>query len=98
MLRPYASGVVAHGWNIDEELLVRCSRLVRPFFGGWNAGGAGGVVRQAHCWVLRQPAGSPCGEGVGVCFWFEYGSSGRGYTRQLAGCGAHGCLVGSSVA
>ncbi len=39
MPRPYVSGVVAHGWNIDEEspcsgwLLVR---LVRPSSGGWH--------------------------------------------------------------
>ena len=61
--RPYVSGVVAHGWNIDEEspcpgwLLVRQVRLLRGAVTGWNAVYRVVGVRQAHCWVLRQPAG-----------------------------------------
>lgn len=40
--RPFVSGVVAHGWNIDEEspcpgwLLVRLVRLLREVVTGWN--------------------------------------------------------------
>jgi len=43
MLRPYASGVVAHGWNIDEESLVGCSKLVRlrPLLRAGGVCGAG---------------------------------------------------------
>ncbi|GHH80446.1 hypothetical protein GCM10017772_48580 [Promicromonospora soli] len=52
---PHVLVVVAHGWNIDEELLVQRTRPVRPL-GGWNAEVVVGVVRRAHCWVLRQPA------------------------------------------
>lgn len=42
MPRPYASGVVAHGWNIDEGsplpgwLLVRLVCLLREVVTGWN--------------------------------------------------------------
>jgi len=58
--RPYASGVVAHGWNIDEEPLravLEASTPASPSGGaGWNAEGAGVVACRAHCWVLRQPA------------------------------------------
>ena len=41
--RPYASGVVAHGWNIDEESLVGCSKLVRlrPLLRAGGVCGAG---------------------------------------------------------
>src|SRR5690606_39168590 len=31
--RPFASGVVAHGWNIDEESPCRWLKLVRPACG-----------------------------------------------------------------
>ena len=61
--RPYVSGVVAHGWNIDEGspcpgwLLVRQVRLFREAVTGWNAVGRVVGVRRAHCWVLRPPAG-----------------------------------------
>jgi hypothetical protein len=59
--------------------------------GGWNAETVVGVVRRAHCWVLRQPA-------VGRGFL-----GGTGHRVVVIPAGllvvvSAGCLVGSSVA
>ena len=66
--RPYASGVVAHGWNIDEEppravldASTPCSRLRGS--GLERCGCLWGLACRAHCWVLRQPAAGSCRPG-----------------------------------
>jgi len=41
MPRPYVSGVVAHGWNIDEELPVRVLAASTPSVGGLERGESG---------------------------------------------------------
>ena len=42
MPRPYASGVVAHGWNIDEESLCHGMAASTPVLvTGWNVAGRG---------------------------------------------------------
>ncbi len=74
MPRPYVSGVVAHGWNIDEEspcsgwLLVR---LVRPSSGGWHglergqSGGGGSPSTLLGPEATGRPAPHECCERVG---------------------------------
>jgi hypothetical protein len=92
MPRPYASGVVAHGWNIDEESLIGCSKLVRLRLllraGGVCGAGTWRVVwvgvRQAHCWVLRQPAA-----GSGLHGWCSF----LRVRAVLVGAGSRGCRV-----
>ena len=88
--------VVAHGWNIDEELLVAWCllvRLVSALAWAWVGTGTWGrpVACRAHCWVLRQPA-------VGRGFL-----GGTGHRVVVIPAGllvvvSAGCLVGSSVA
>jgi len=94
--RPYASGMVAHGWNIDEEspcpgrLLVR--QVVSPSGGthGLERGLLGGGGSPSTL-LGPETTGELVPSGVGVgCFWIEYGSRGSCHTRRLAGSGGAG--------
>jgi hypothetical protein len=97
--RPHASGVVAHGWNIDEESpgLVTAASTPAPWWGGQERGGhgAGGLLS-----TLLGPEATgrlSCGRVVG-CFCEDTGHWVAVQTGRLAGGGGCGCLVGSSVA
>ena len=105
MPRPYASGVVAHGWNIDEEFLSRvleaststsspaCRRGVR----GWNVEGVRGWACQAHCWVLRQPACPPLWGCRGFLEVRVTGSRSYLLVSSLLGPSGPWCVVVSGV-
>ena len=90
MHEPSVLVVVAHGWNIDEELPVMVLAASTPLLGGWNVVGVSWVIRQTSTLLGPEITGRLVG-----CFW-EYGSLGRGHTSQLAGggvCGVPGGFV-----
>ena len=77
------------GGTLTKGLPARVAASTPVLVTGWNAVVVVVAACQAHCWVLRQPAGSPVREG-GRVFLEDTGHWVVGIPASLSGSGAHG--------